>query len=176
MDKIPFGVYDVVNISWVREQMELTKTTQQDIANDLELSRYRVSDLLNPKGRNPLNTKFQKLTFYYYFKDKKYYVIDNMLLAKSIQRIRHNIYFDECSEILKAIGITHQKDGEAYNPTGNDLKKQVVRELKQLAKDGFYKNQFIRMKCPCFIIHTGLYLHDAMIFFTSSNSPFSLIE
>jgi len=62
-------IYGIVTIEWIREQMKINNINQQQIANDMKLSRFRVSDLLSKNGRNPLSTKFQKLAFWFYFND-----------------------------------------------------------------------------------------------------------
>ena len=69
INKIPSKIYDIVTIEWIRNQMKVNSITQQQIANDMQLSRFRVSDLLSKKGRNPLSTKFQKLAFWFYFNE-----------------------------------------------------------------------------------------------------------
>lgn len=94
--------------------------------------------------------------------DKKHFLKDNLEIAKLLQRIKHSIYFDDCAEVLKSLGITHNDK----QPTGDDLKKRVFDEIREIAKNGFFQNQVIRMKCPCFILITGKYLHDGHIYFS----------
>ena len=68
---IPQDLEEIVTIEWVRKQMEKHNITQQNIANDIVYSKGRISDLLNPNGRGPLKTKFQKLFFWLYFENIK---------------------------------------------------------------------------------------------------------
>ena len=93
---------------------------------------------------------------------KKYFLKDKLHLRKLLQRIKHNIYFDDCANVLKTLEITHRNK----QPTGEDLKERVFLEIKEIAENGFHKEQLIRMKCPCFILYTGTYLHDGHIYFS----------
>lgn len=62
---------DKIDIPWIREKMIKLLLSQQDVAEDFQSNKGWISDILNPKGRSKKLTKFQKIAFYYYFRDKQ---------------------------------------------------------------------------------------------------------
>lgn len=127
-NNIPENLDKIVTIEWVRDQMKLHNISQQDIANDIVYSKGRVSDILNPKGRNPLSTKFQKLFFWLYFQN-----INNINTQLTINTKNQ----DECFELMTyAIGLIQSRDTQDTQEKGD--KEEVRKFVADCQGKGFY--------------------------------------
>lgn len=58
------GIFNNVDIAFIRKEMKKKGIRQKDIAEKLQMSKGQVSDTLNPNGRNPLSSKLAKIAYY----------------------------------------------------------------------------------------------------------------